>query len=175
MANSCFLLDGMADRKFRFSANYVPRVALRSEIFRNGFQVSGLELSRIERPEESTMSISQEEFNVFVRNFNRDYVLLLKRAAHERSSPGLMRWFDSLRDSYEVILKMHDTQDLNYEVALYPFSLTGNSELFTQWGFSPPEIDRIQAFLDQFRISLGSSIDFLTDSEPVGTNGGRGE
>jgi hypothetical protein len=114
------------------------------------------------------MSISQTEFNQFVRTFNDNYLELLRRAAQGTFDDRLVQSFVWLRDTYEVILRLHDVGEVNYEAELYPLSLRGNEELLVDWGFKPIEIDHIFGFLDYFRSHNGR------DLEAFAATGGTG-
>ena len=114
------------------------------------------------------MSISQTEFNQFVRTFNDNYLELLRRAAQGTFDERLVQSFIWLRDTYEVILRLHDVGDVNYETELYPLSLRGNAELLVDWGFKPVEIDHIFGFLDYFRIHSGRELEVPSSTGGAG-------
>jgi hypothetical protein len=105
------------------------------------------------------MSISQAEFNQFVRTFNSDYQTLLERAALTPFNANLVRWFRSLKDGYQVILTIHDTQNVDYEIPLRPLIDTGSTELLSAWVFNDPQIAQITAFLDHVRAQPEPAVD----------------
>lgn len=105
------------------------------------------------------MSISQAEFNQFVRTFNEHYLELLHRAAACYDDERILESFSWLKDSYEVVLRLHDTGEVDYEVSLLPLSLQGNRDLLTVWGFTAEEIDNILKFFVRFRDHYGRDLE----------------
>ena len=78
--------------------------------------------------------ISQVDFDKFVKDYNEDYILLLRRASN-RHYDCLISAFMVLRDLYNVIQVIFDTGHYHYEVLPYPFSFRGDEVLLKQLGF----------------------------------------
>jgi len=98
--------------------------------------------------------ISQVDFDKFVKDYNDDYVLLLKRASI-RHYDCLISAFMVLRDLYNVIQVIFDTGHYTYEVLPYPFSFRGDDVLLRQLGFDGEEIQNIFGFLDHVKTTQG--------------------
>ena len=83
--------------------------------------------------------ISQVDFDKFVKDYNDDYVLLLKRASL-RHYDCLISAFMVRKDLYKVIQVMFDTGHYTYQVMPYPFSFRADEVLLGQLGFGEQEI-----------------------------------
>jgi hypothetical protein len=108
------------------------------------------------------MSITQREFNQFVRNFNDNYLEVLGRAAAGRSDERLVQSFLWLNETYEVVLRLHDLGDVGYEVLMLPLSFRGNEEFLREHGFDEIQIERILKFLVYFRERTGPDLEAAT-------------
>jgi hypothetical protein len=102
--------------------------------------------------------LRQEEFNRFVENYNADYLYLLGRAARG-DYDCLMSSFMVLKDLYDVILKLHDTLGLEFNLVPYPLTFRGNDDLLRGFGFGPEEIQKIYGLLSFIREAQGKEFE----------------
>src|SRR5215831_10579348 len=96
----------------------------------------------------------QEEFDKFVESYNNDYLFVLTRAA-SGSYDCLLTSCLILKDLHEVIIKLHDMDNLSFNVIPYPFTLRASHDLLKQVGFNDEEINNIYEFLNYVRTSQG--------------------
>ena len=98
------------------------------------------------------MCISQKEFDEFVQSFNEDYLDLLKQAGDVRGRfEVLVESFVRLKDLYEVIKVMRETNELEYKTEVLPFNVKNENEFLKNFDFTRREIRRIKRFLKKFR------------------------
>jgi hypothetical protein len=90
--------------------------------------------------------ISQGEFDMFVRDYNEDYMLLLTRAS-KRHYDCLITSFMVLKDFYNMIQVMYDTGHYAFRAMPYPFSFRAEQVLLTELGFDDEGIANIFGFL----------------------------
>ena len=100
------------------------------------------------------MCISQKEFDEFVQSFNEDYLELLKIAAIGERFELLVESFVRLKDLYEVITVMYETDDLEYKTGTHPFNINDKNGFLESFGFTKREIKRIKKFLKKFRANM---------------------
>jgi len=98
--------------------------------------------------------ISQVDFDKFVKDYNEDYTLLLRRGSM-RHYDCLISAFMVLKDLYKVIQVMFDTGHYTYTVLPYPFSFRADEVLLKQLGFDEQEIQNIFGFLDHVKTTQG--------------------
>ena len=98
--------------------------------------------------------LTQEQFDTFVNNYNDDYAFLLKRASQQYYE-CLIASFTMLRDLHNVIMVLHETENLQFRVQLYPLSFRGNDALLKQLGFDGDEINAIYGFLEYVKFHQG--------------------
>lgn len=110
--------------------------------------------------------ISQADFDKFLKDYNDDYVLLLKRASL-RHYECLISAFMVLKDLYKVIQVMFDTGRYNYQVLPYPFSFRANEVLLKQLGFDEQEIQSIFGFLDHVKSTQGMEFEDCLEAGTV--------
>ena len=77
----------------------------------------------------------QTGFDRVVRDYNRDYMLLLTRASR-RHYDCLISSFLVLRDLYNVIQVLYDSGNYTYSVLPYPFSFRSDDQLLKQLGYA---------------------------------------
>ena len=110
--------------------------------------------------------ISQVDFDKFVKDYNDDYVLLLKRASI-RHYDCLISAFMVLKDLYKVIQVMFDTGHYTYQVMPYPFSFRADEILLGQLGFDEQEIQNIFGFLDHVKTTQGMEFEACLEAGTV--------
>src|SRR4030095_6095911 len=110
--------------------------------------------------------ISQVEFDKFVKDYNDDYVLLLKRASL-RHYDCLISAFMVLKDLYRGSQVMFDTGHYTYQVMPYPFSVRADEILLGQLGFDEQEIQNIFGFLDHVRTTQGMEFEACLEAGTV--------
>ncbi|HXG93936.1 MAG TPA: hypothetical protein VNN73_16450 [Blastocatellia bacterium] len=111
--------------------------------------------------------LEQDEFDKFVENYNQDYIYLLTRASRGEYH-CLISSFTVLKDLYEVILKLHDTLNLEFRVVPYPFSFRASDELLKGFGFSPDQIAKIYGFLNFVKETHGKEFEqILEEGAPI--------
>ena len=110
--------------------------------------------------------ISQVDFDKFVKDYNDDYVLLLKRASL-RHYDCLISAFMVLKDLYKVIQVMFDTGHYTYHVMPYPFSFRADEILLGQLGFDEQEIQNIFGFLDHVKTTQGMEFEACLEAGTV--------
>ena len=104
------------------------------------------------------MSSHQDEFDDLVNTFNQQYLALLKRAA-AGDYDRLVEAFLNIKDFYDMILTMHDVEDLAFRVPLFPLTLRGNREYLQQLGFTDQHVAQIHAFFLLFRAQVGKDLE----------------
>ena len=92
------------------------------------------------------LMLQQNEFDRFVESYNADYLYLLARASRGEYN-CLISSFTVLKDLHDVILKLHDTLELNFRVVPYPLTFRGSDDLLKSFGFDAGEIANIYEFL----------------------------
>jgi hypothetical protein len=111
--------------------------------------------------------LKQDEFDRFVENYNADYLYLLTRASRGEYN-CLISSFTVLRDLYEVILKLHDTLDLGFQVVPYPLSFRGNDDLLKGFGFDSDQVGKIYTFLRFVKETQGKEFEeVIEEGAPV--------
>lgn len=98
--------------------------------------------------------LTQEDFNTFVESYNTDFMYLLTRASHGYYD-CLISSFRVLKDLYDVLLKLHDTTFLKFEVIPYPLSFRTNEQLLAGFDFDQEQIENIQKFLGYVKQTQG--------------------
>ena len=110
--------------------------------------------------------ISQERFNRFVSEYNRDYIQLLTRASRH-DYDGLLFSFISLKDQREAIQAMHDTEKYTYQVVPHPFPFR-NNELLRELAFDHDQVRNIFGFLDHVQTTQGKPFeDCLAEGKTI--------
>jgi hypothetical protein len=102
--------------------------------------------------------ISQEDFDKFVANYNNDYFYLLTRASRG-SYDCLISSFIVLKDLYDVIMKLHETTHLKFQVVAYPLTFRGSDAFLNGLGFSGDEIGLIYGFLSHVKRTQGKEFE----------------
>jgi hypothetical protein len=100
------------------------------------------------------LTLKQEDFNTFVESYNGDYIYLLTRASNGNYD-CLISSFRVLKDLYDVLLKLHDTTSLKFEVIPYPLSFRANEQLLAGFNFDPEQIENIQKFFGYVKQTQG--------------------
>ena len=111
------------------------------------------------------MGSAQEEFDHLVSAFNSDYVALLQRAANG-DYDRLVEAFVDIKDLHDVIVTIHDVEDLIFAVPLHPILGRANPDLLERLGFEADQITAIQAFLEFFKQSVGRELDEVGSGGP---------
>ena len=106
--------------------------------------------------------LQQDEFDRFIENYNADYLYLLTRASRGEYN-CLISSFIVLKDLYEVILKLHDTLQLDFRIVPYPLSFRASDELLNSFGFDSEHIRNIYGFLKFVEQSLGKEFEQVID------------
>jgi len=89
----------------------------------------------------------QKNFNVFVENYNDDFLFFLRRAASGYYN-CLVTSGRILKDLHEMVVFMQSATSLKYEVAPIPFTFRHGREYYRMLGFDDEEIDNIHGFFD---------------------------
>src|SRR5947209_398431 len=111
--------------------------------------------------------ISQEDFDKFVESYNTDYLYLLTRAG-SGSYDCLISSFRVLKDLYDVIIKLHDTTQLNFQVVAYPLTFRASDAFLQSLGFSADQITSIYGFLEHVKRTQGKEFEEMIDgSDPI--------
>jgi hypothetical protein len=111
--------------------------------------------------------LKQGEFDRFVENYNTDYLYLLTRAGRGEYN-CLISSFTVLKDLYEVILKLHDTLNLEFKIVPYPLSFRGSDDLLKSLGFGPDQILKIYEFLRFVKDSHGKEFEqVIEEGAPI--------
>ena len=110
--------------------------------------------------------IPQEDFDRFVKDYNEDYLLLLRRAS-ERHYECLVSSFIVLKDLYNIIQVMFDTGHYHYEALPYPYTFRADEMLLSQLGFDAAEIKNIFGFLDYVKQSQGVEFEECLEARAV--------
>jgi hypothetical protein len=98
--------------------------------------------------------LTQEQFDTLVENYNDDYAFLLKRASQQHYE-CLISSFTVLRDLHNVIMVLHETENLRFRVQPYPLSFRNNDALLKQLDFDGDEINSIYGFLEYVNLHQG--------------------
>lgn len=98
--------------------------------------------------------ISQTDFDKFVKDYNEDYALLLRRASI-RHYDCLISAFMVLKDLYNLIQVLFDTGHFTYTVLPYPLTFRADKVLLGQLGFDDQEIQNIFGFLEYVKATQG--------------------
>lgn len=102
--------------------------------------------------------ISQDDFGRFVANYNNDYFYLLTRASRG-SYDCLISSFIVLKDLNDVIMKLHETTHLKFQVVAYPLTFRGSDAFLNGLGFSGDETGLIYAFLSRVKQTQGKEFE----------------
>jgi len=102
--------------------------------------------------------ISQEDFNRFVENYNTDYFYLLTRAS-TGSYDCLITSFAVLKDLYDLILTLHDTTHLEFQVVAHPLTFRGSDAFLSSLGFNAQQIELIYGFLSHVKYTQGKEFE----------------
>ncbi|HYE13405.1 MAG TPA: hypothetical protein VD968_03070 [Pyrinomonadaceae bacterium] len=102
--------------------------------------------------------ISQDDFDQFVSNYNNDYQYLLTRASRG-SYDCLISSFIVLKDLHDVIMKLHETTQLEFRVVAYPLTFRGSDAFLRGLGFDGEEIARIYGFLRHVKLTQGKEFE----------------
>src|SRR5947209_874840 len=102
--------------------------------------------------------IRQDDFNQFVNNHNNDYFFLLTRASRG-SYDCLISSFTVLKDLYDVIIKLHETTNLEYHVVPYPLTFRGSDPFLSSLGFDQGQIQSIYGFLKHVKQTQGKEFE----------------
>ena len=98
--------------------------------------------------------IAQTEFDKFVKDYNDDYLLLLKRASKQHYE-CLISAFMVLKDFYNLIHVIYDSGQYTYKVLPYPLSFRADEVVLKQLNFDNQEIQNIFGFLDHVKATQG--------------------
>ena len=110
--------------------------------------------------------LTQGDFNTFVESYNADYLYLLTRAS-QGTYDCLISSFRVLKDLYDVLMKLHDTTLLEFEVIPYPLSFRTNEQLLAGFNFDGEQIENIQKFLGFVKRTQGREFEeCLEDALP---------
>lgn len=102
--------------------------------------------------------LSQKDFDKFVDSYNADYFHLLRRAS-TGSYDCLITSFTVLKDLYDVIIKLHDSTQLEFHVVAYPLTFRGSDAFLHSLGFAGEEIERIYGFLEHVKLTQGKEFE----------------
>lgn len=110
--------------------------------------------------------ISQADFDKFVKDYNEDYTLLLRRASI-RHYDCLISAFMVLKDLYNLIQVLFDTGDLAYPVLPYPLTFRADTVLLRQLGFDDQEIQNIFEFLEHVKATQGMEFEACLEAGAI--------
>lgn len=102
--------------------------------------------------------ISQEDFDNFVVSYNNDYLYLLTRASRG-SYDCLITSFTVLKDLHDVIMKLHEVSDLQFNVVAHPLTFRGSDAFLNGLGFNGEEIESIYGFLSHVKRTQGKEFE----------------
>jgi hypothetical protein len=102
--------------------------------------------------------LKQEEFDKFVDNYNADYLYLLTRASRG-DYQCLISSFTVLKDLHDVIMKLHDTLELDFRIVPYPLTFRGSDDLLSGLGYDAEQIEKIYEFLRFVKQSQGKEFE----------------
>lgn len=102
--------------------------------------------------------LEQKEFNRFVTDYNADYLYLLRRAA-TGNYHCLITSSRILKDFYDVIMALHNSLEVNFDVVPHPFTLRGSSEYFRHLGFNDEEVKHILGFIVFVKSTYGTEFE----------------
>jgi len=108
--------------------------------------------------------LEQKEFNRFVTDYNADYLYLLKRAATGNYN-CLITSSRILKDFHDVIMALHNSLEVNFDIVPYPFTVRGSSEYFSQLGFNDVEVMNILGFVVFVRSAFGKEFEECMEEE----------
>ena len=111
-------------------------------------------------------TISQEQFDKFVEDYNEDYLLLLERAS-TRHYDCLISSFLILKDFYNVISTLYDNGGLTYSKLPFPLSFRADERLLGQLGFDEQDIQNIHGFLPYVKETQGMELEDCVASADV--------
>ena len=106
--------------------------------------------------------IGQDDFDLFVKNYNNDYFYLLTRASRG-SYECLITSFIVLKDLYDVVLKLHETTRLEYKVVPYPLTFRASEPFLKGLGFDDMQIQLIYGFLSHVKDTQGKEFEDCID------------
>ena len=110
--------------------------------------------------------ISQGDFDKFVKDYNEDHLLLLKRAS-VRHYDCLISAFMVLKDLYSFIQVLFDAGQYSYKELPYPLSIRADKILLGQLGFDDQEIQNIFGFFDHVRATQGMEFEACLEAGTV--------
>src|SRR5919199_3144577 len=102
--------------------------------------------------------ISQDDFDKFVANYNNDYFYLLTRASRG-SYDCLITSFTVLKDLYDVIMKLHETTQLEFQVVPYPLTFRASDAFLDSLGFDGEQVQSIYGFLEHVKQMQGKEFE----------------
>lgn len=108
-------------------------------------------------------TVTQQQFDDFVENFNEDYLLVLTRAS-KRQYDCLITSFSILKDLHDVICILYDNGGLVYNELMCPFSFRADEQVLTSLGFKSEEIKNIQEFLPHVKATMGMELEEYVQS-----------
>jgi hypothetical protein len=110
--------------------------------------------------------ISQADFEKFVKDYNEDYLLLLKRASL-RHYDCLISAFMVLKDLYSLIQVLFDTGNYRFQELPCPLTIRADTILFEQLGFGEQEIQNIFGFLEHVKATQGMEFEACLEAGTV--------
>jgi hypothetical protein len=111
--------------------------------------------------------LSQEDFDKFVESYNTDYLYLLTRAG-SGSYDCLISSFRVLKDLYDVIIKLHDTTHLNFQIVAYPLTFRASDAFLQSLGFDADQIASIYGFLEHVKRTQGKEFEEMIEgNDPI--------
>jgi hypothetical protein len=108
--------------------------------------------------------ISQEDFEKFVESYNNDYLYLLTRAG-SGSYDCLITSFRVLKDLYDMIIKLHETSRLEFQVVPHPLTFRASDAFLDSLGFNGDQIKLIYGFLNHVKITQGKEFEECLDDD----------
>jgi hypothetical protein len=110
------------------------------------------------RDRRRTGFVTQIEFNRTVNDFNADYLWILLVLGHGEQH-DTTRTLASLRDRYDAILTLHESNGVVFRKPLLPFTLYCAPDLLKRWGFSDREVEQIDRGLARVRAELCGDVE----------------
>jgi hypothetical protein len=105
-----------------------------------------------------TFMLEQKEFNRFVEDYNADYLYLLRRAATGNYN-CLITSARILKDLHEVIMVIHTSSHLNFDITPFPYTLRGSAEYFSHLGFDDEQVQNILDFTAFVKSTYGKEFE----------------
>lgn len=96
---------------------------------------------------DETHITTQERFNNFVDNYNRDYIFFLQRAASGYYN-CLITSGKILKDFHDFVIFVQRATEMKFEIVPYPFTFRHGQRYYQELGFDKVEIKKIHGFFD---------------------------